>query len=526
MKQKFFIALYTIGIVIAVGLFTGIVTILRRAPIEPLSPEERTDVALSQYAERPNSTTTYGTSNIPVFLTPYIFPNKEPLAPGCSLRFALDPVKKAVEPGGTIDYRITISNQGKDTCQNTSLSLYYSSIEHYMASDPKPTASDYYWSFGDIGSAKAATISLTTKNTASNGQDIISEGCVSADNTSDVCSQTVIFVESGASKTPGLADTLAPGLLSKVKASVSSALSGNDFKVSPSKELGIWVWDSPKKMTTAYASKVISVSHSNGFNVIYLTIDDYVPISQESGSQKDQDTKEYMKALAAFVQSAQQSGIQVDAVGGAKDWALPENRWKGYALIDFVKLYNETYPNAPIRNLQYDVEPYLLSDYDSDKASILKQYVEFIDQSAQRMKEVPAGFSVVIPHFYDKNQNWTPSITYNGVNAYTYTQLLRVLAQKNNTEMLIMAYRNFLDGDNGVQKISQEEIQEASSGNYHTKIIVAQETGDVSPDYVTFHDYPKVSLYDALSQIQSRFGSYRSFGGTAVHYFDSFMKLE
>ena len=175
MKRKFFIALYTLGIVVAVALLGGIVTIVRRTPIKPLTPEERADINLSQYAERPNSTTTYGTSNIPYFLAPYLFPNKEPLAEGCSLRFALDPVKKAVEPSGTIDYKITVSNQGKVTCQNVSLSLYYSSAEHYMASDPKPTASDYYWAFGDIASARASTISLTTKNSAGSGQNIISE---------------------------------------------------------------------------------------------------------------------------------------------------------------------------------------------------------------------------------------------------------------------------------------------------------------------------------------------------------------
>lgn len=526
MKRKFFIALYTIGIVIAVALFSGVVTILRRAPINPLTPEERADIGLSQYTERPNSTTTYGTSNIPIFLAQYLFPEREPLAPGCSLRFALDPVKKAVEPSGTIDYKITVSNQGKDVCQNASLSLYYSSTEHYMASDPKPTASDYYWSFGDIDPAKAVTISLTTKNTSKDGQDIISEGCASADNAADVCSQTVIFVQSGASKTPVLSDNLAAGLIAKVRSTISGSSSSSRFKVASSKEFGIWVWDSPKKMTTAYASEVIDVAQKNGFNVIYLTIDDYIPISQGGGTVKDKDTKDYMKALAVFIQTAKQAGIQVDVVGGSKDWSKPENRWKGYALIDFVKLYNNTYPNAPIRNLQYDVEPYLLADYDADKASILKEYVAFIDESARRMKNVPAGFSIVIPHFYDKEQNWTPAITYNGVEAHTYTHLLRVLAQKNNTQVLVMAYRNFLDGQNGTEKISQEEIEEAGEGNYHTKVIVAQETGDVSPAYVTFHDYPKVSLYDALSQIQTTFNKDRGFGGTAVHYLDSFMKLE
>jgi hypothetical protein len=522
MKKKLFIALYTVGIVIVIAVLAGVVTTINRRPADPLSPEEKADTSLAQYAERPNSTTTYGTSNIPFFLTPYIFPQAEPLSEGCSLRFAFDPVKKAVEPGGLISYNITLSNQGKETCRNASLSVYYTNQEQYVSSDPKPSASDYYWGFGDVAPARSVGLSLTTKNSSVSGRDIVSEACATAENYSDVCAQTVIFVQTGASKTDSLTNVVT-NTINKIKAPTVGGVWGKQFS---QKEFGIWVWDSPKKMTAAYAEKVISTSQQNGFNVIYVTIDDYLPISQiGSQSEKDKQTKSYMQALSVFVQSARQAGIQVDAVAGAKDWSKPENRWKGYAVIDFVKQYNETYPNAAVRNFQYDVEPYLLADYDNNKASVLKDYIEFIDESARRMKEVPAGFSVVIPHFYDKEQKWTPAFTYNGSDAYAYTHLLRVLAQKNNTEVIIMAYRNFFNNQNGTRQISEEEIKESSSG-YGTKVIIAQETGDVPPAYVTFHDYPKVSLYDALSDIQSHFGSYKNYGGTAVHYLDSFLKLE
>jgi hypothetical protein len=142
------------------------------------------------------------------------------------------------------------------------------------------------------------------------------------------------------------------------------------------------------------------------------------------------------------------------------------------------------------------------------------------------MKSVPAGFSIVIPHFYDSNQKWTPAFTYNGEKAHAYTHLLKALSQKERTEIIIMAYRNFFGEENGTRQISEAEIKEASDGGYATKVIIAQETGNVPPAYVTFHDYPKVSLFDALSEIQDYYGNYKNFGGTAVHYFDSFLKLE
>jgi len=521
MKKKLFIAIYTVGIVLAVVLLSYTVTTIKRNPSSPLSPEEKADTALAQYAERPNSTTTYGTSNIPFFLAPYLFPRSETLTEGCSLRFSFAPVKKAVEPGGTVDYAITLSNRGKEICQNASFSVYYTDAESFLTSNPAPSASDYYWTLGDLGPAKESRVSLTTRNASSDGKDMISEACATADNSPDVCSQTVIFVQAGASKTPQLSDTLAATI------NIPKIVGNAWGKIFDKKEFGIWVWDSPVKMTSAYAKQVLTVSKKNGFNAIYLTIDDYLPLTEiKDEEERQKQIASYMKSLEVFVSAAKSSGIEVDVVGGSKDWAIKENRWKGYALIDFVKHYNESYPNARVRNLQYDVEPYLLSDYDSEKEVILKEYVEFIDESTKRMKNVPAGFSIVIPHFYDKDQKWTPSYTYNGEKAYTLTHLLRVLSQKDKTEIIIMSYRNFFAEENGTKQISQSEIKEAAEGNYKTKIIIAQETGNVSPAYVTFHDYPKVSLFDALSEIQDHFGSSQSFGGTAVHYFDSFMKLE
>jgi hypothetical protein len=491
MKKKLFIAIYTVGIVLAIGLFSYVVTTVKRSPSKPLSAEEKADTELAQYAERPNSTTTYGTSNIAYFFAPILYPHSEPLAEGCSLRFSFAPVQKAVEPGGKINYDITLSNQGKETCRNVSLSVYYTDAETFVASTPGPTASDYYWTIGDLASTKQSKIALTTKNTSTDGKDIISEACATADNSSDVCSQTVIFVQTGASRTPQLSQSLISRI--NIPQLVASAWG----KIFEKKEFGIWVWDPVTKMTESYAQEVISVSKKNGFNVIYLTVDDYLNILDiKDNAERQKQSDNYMKALSIFVSSAKQAGIQVDAVGGAKDWSLKENRWKGYALIDFVKQYNEKYPNAKVRNLQYDVEPYLLSDYDGDKQTILKDYVEFIDESAKRMQGVQAGFAIVIPHFYDKEQNWTPEFTYNGVSGYTFDHLLRVLAQKDNTEILLMAYRNFFSEPNGTKQISEEELKETQSGGYSTKIIIAQETGNVSPAYVTFHDYPKVSLFE------------------------------
>lgn len=142
------------------------------------------------------------------------------------------------------------------------------------------------------------------------------------------------------------------------------------------------------------------------------------------------------------------------------------------------------------------------------------------------MGDSTARFSIVIPHFYDSEVKWTPLINYNGISLYPYTHLLKILEQREASSVIIMSYRNFFEKTNGTKEISENEIQEATEGEYSTKIIIAQETGNVDPDYITFYDYPKISLFDALQEIDAYFGKYKNFDGVAVHYFDSFLRMD
>lgn len=500
----------------AVSLLYVVVTTIQRTPAVPPSPEEAADVSIGQYPERPNANIMpVQSSGLPILGA--LLPDQETPSSGCSLRLSLIPARKAVEPNGMITYTLTLLNQGKETCRNVSLSIYYTDKEHFISSNPSPTASDYYWAIGNLDLNKSKRIEVVTEAIVGDGEEIMSEACATADNSKDICSGNLVFVKHGASLSASATNTI---LVQKVTGAIWGQIFGK-------KEFGIWVWDSPMKMTDAQASKVIEISKKNGFNVIYVTIDDILPILQmRDSAERTEEKSAYVKRLSTFIAAAHKADIEVDVVAGDKDWAEPANRWKGYALIDFVKEYNLTHPGSLIRGLQYDVEPYLLSSYEVDKGKELKSFIEFVDESATRMQSVPAQFSIVIPHFYDDVQNWTPDISYKGRDEHAYTHLLRALEKKPKSTIIVMAYRNFFDENNGTKQISEVEINEATKGRYSTKVIVAQETGNVSPGYVTFYDHPKSSLFDSLDEISTYFGRYSNFGGTAVHYFDSFVKME
>lgn len=454
----------------------------------------------------------------------------------CNLSFSFAPDSKVVSVDGVINYQASLKNIGSGVCDNSSFSVYYSDLEKFKSSTIKPSASDYYWTAGNLKAGQEYVVSISTVyNGNKNSDQLLNEVCATAYNGNDICVQNIIFIgnetSSGSSSmsSSSIISSASASSFNVIKSSSSSALSSviGGFVPPKGKEFGTWIWNSPKEMNDSYMSKIIHAVSENGMNSAYITIDDYLNISVlPEGKNKDDAKKSYFDALARLITLANKLGVAIDVEGGAKDWAIAQNRWKGYALIDFVKEYNQKYPSAKIRNFQYDVEPYLLSSYENNKASVLKTYIEFIDASAVRMQDSDAGFSVVIPHFYDAGQKWTPPISYGGKTTDTFSHLLDILNRKPNNTIIIMAYRNFFDGNNGTRQISEYEIKQASAGNNLTNIIVAQETGNVDPSYVTFYGFSRTEFLNNLNEIYSGFSSYSKFSGTASHYIDSFLALQ
>lgn len=280
-------------------------------------------------------------------------------------------------------------------------------------------------------------------------------------------------------------------------------------------EYGVWVWSSPFVLGDKIYSTINDTKLAE-FNAIYISIDDFLS-TDKAYKQR------YFEELEKFISYANFNDIDVDVVVGSKEWAQPKNRWKAYSFIDFAIEYNNEYPNAKIRGLQYDIEPYLLSNYENNKESVLSDFVEFIDIASTRISEHKNfELSVVLPHFYDSKQKWTPLITYNGVTLSTFDHVVDSLNKIDNSSILLMSYRNFFDGNNGVDDISRAEIKTRTN---NPKIIIAQEVGDIYPRYATFYGTSKKRLFEQLNTIYNEYKNMESFRGLAIDHFSKFIEL-
>jgi len=309
-------------------------------------------------------------------------------------------------------------------------------------------------------------------------------------------------------------------------ASVVSSLQKTEISAPETNQIekGTWLWTPTLNLTPTYWNTLIAEAKKNDINAFYLSIDSYLDIfTLPEGPEKEAKEKAFENILAQFIIAAHKNDMVVDAEAGWRNWAEPGNEYKASAIIDFVLAFNATHTEK-LRGLQYDIEPYLLDSYATDKKAVLRDFISLVDKTTKRLNNSDLKLSVVIPDFYDGASKETPRFFYGWNYGYTLNHLLNVLERQPNSTILVMAYRNQSEGEDGSIDISQEEIKTANA--YHTKIIVAQETGEVSPPSITFHDTSLATLNTHIRNIEEAFAGYESYNGIAIHYINALMVLE
>jgi hypothetical protein len=292
------------------------------------------------------------------------------------------------------------------------------------------------------------------------------------------------------------------------------------------KEAGSWVWTPVMTMSPEYMESILADAKTTGINTIYISIDTYLDVFvMPKGEAREKQKEAYLEQLDRFISLANSKGIAVDAEAGWRNWAEDYNVYKAFAIFNFIKTFNATHTNK-FRGFQYDVEPYLLDSYDKNKAAVLKNFVKLVDQTEYFLSDSNLRFSVVVPDFYDGKDKVTPKFSYGDKKDYTFGHLLNILDRRADSSIIIMSYRSFASGYDGSIEISKNEMETARDGAYSTKIIIAQETGEVLPPYITFYKTSKNYLFEQIGRINSTFDPNPNFGGIAIHYTNAFLALK
>jgi hypothetical protein len=434
--------------------------------------------------------------------------------------------------GGPMDYLLTAKNLGTAPCNDASISLYYATNEHFGSASPAPTADGYYWRLGNLAPGAILDIVVgTTRSAPLLAGDAVNEACLASDNGADACADAAVAAPQAAQaaqtvqqptpQAPSVAVTLTQAGDDQSQAQVqtqpgsSQSLAQPPVTLPAGTEYGVWEWTSAYGMSQATAQQIVNNASANGFNVIYMTVDTSLNLS---GTQ----LANYEASLNTLITLAAAKNIAVDAEAGTSDWALPANWSSPEAIITFVANYNQTHA-IKFRGVQFDIEPYSLSQYAQNPSAILTDYVQMVEALVNVDKNYGMPLGMDIPFFYTQ-QAGAPEITVDGITTYPANHLVRLLNELPYGRLLIMAYRNFATGSNGTIDISSPEIQLANTGKVN--VIVGQETGNVQPNYVTFYGMTKAQMAAQGTIVKQSFASDKSFGGIAVDYLEPYMQLK
>lgn len=289
-------------------------------------------------------------------------------------------------------------------------------------------------------------------------------------------------------------------------------------------EKGTWLWTPIPQLTNKYTDSIISGALKNGIKNIYISIDSYLDIYiMPDGEEKIAKRAEFDKKIEYFIKKANDNGITVDAEAGWRNWAEDGNTYKALATLNYALKFNKEH-TVKFRGFQYDVEPYLLDEYKENKAKVLKNFLNLVNKTVSMLNKKDLELTVVIPEFYDGSNGETPKFLYNGKSKYASEHLLSILDRRGGSKVIIMSYRNFTKGIDGSIDISKDEIN--SANEHKTKIIIAQETGDVEPPYITFHNTNKKYFNRQKTELDKAFMLDKSYGGVAIHYINAFLDLK
>lgn len=269
----------------------------------------------------------------------------------------------------------------------------------------------------------------------------------------------------------------------------------------------MWVWDARLIMSEEGRSHLLAFSRKRRIGVLYLSAYDLRPPMDQHYRQ--------------FNRMAHRQGIQVHALAGDPRWGKPQYHRVPLEWLQGVRRMNlSASMEERFDGIHTDVEVYLLSkSWKEHPEVLLGGYLDLNAKMAQAVKEgpLPMEFSVDIPFWFDDDSSYR--ILWNGQVKLPAQHVLDTV-----DAVTVMAYRNFAEGSDGTVHLVSLEMNYAD--RIGKKVTIGQETQEnLYPAYVTFGGTSCRALHSEMEKIRGALGRRPSFGGFAIHHYESYKKL-
>ena len=281
--------------------------------------------------------------------------------------------------------------------------------------------------------------------------------------------------------------------------------------------VGLWVWDKKSIRTKREQDRLLAFCERYGIDRLS------VQIHVEPGSiKRGQPKLMFTDPLRRLMVEAKHRGIRVEALDGAPEMAMPENRSTVLAILDQVMAFNHTLPpGAGFVAMHYDIEPYLLPQWDTPRRqAIMHQYLELMETARLKMRLDAPGMALAasIPFWYDNRVSQDDSciLEFNGQRKNFHEHI-----QDLTDYVAVMSYRRHAVGDDSM---TQHLETERAYAEWVGKTVCAGiETIEIKgrPE-VSFYGLPQTEFWFQKQKLEQVLRKRGGFGGVMIHSYGSF----
>ena len=331
---------------------------------------------------------------------------------------------------------------------------------------------------------------------------------------------------------------------------VSGLIVGARYFVFPHKEASVELQPVPEKKTLFsgydnavwdwnpfdHGAEFFDALKARGVTMVYMNIGDVVDLYEMAdGEEKQKKIEDFNAKVKSYLVLAKGNELAVHALAGGTNWGNASHRYLNKLVLDYVREFNTSNPEAAFQGIQFDIEPYSQEGFDSQKSQdIYVQYLDSIEEivtdfgnmqtKSQQFALIQLGF--VIPYWFDGQDEYAQKIMWKGEEKYLFYHLLNRLNRIQNGSIAIMAYRNFAEGSDGVIEHIQNEVNFAQQYVPRVKLLIGQETSDVSPKKLTYFGESFGDMLEEVKKVGLKFENSPNVAGFAFNNADSFLGLE
>lgn len=267
---------------------------------------------------------------------------------------------------------------------------------------------------------------------------------------------------------------------------------------SPPDIRGTYIWEA-SQVTNDGGDHILEFAREKNINFLYVRLDLEQPYS----------------SYRSFVKRAAAQGIEIHAMGGHPIWGKAENRPRIQRLIEYVTNYNaEAEADEQFKGIHLDIEPYTLSEWQSDRDTLLSEWaanIAYFHEETKRHGDLETSADLAI---------WLDTFPLPGKNISVSEFMIDTL-----DHVSLMAFRNTAEGSNGIAAVVSQEMEIADRLGKPLMISVELKE-NFEGKHISFYEAGASEMERQLALLPNLLSNFQAYQGNIVHAYDYWVEAK